>query len=318
MKKMQCYNLMKLKKGTILGIVALLLLAGCNHRQTEEIIDETETAVLEQNLYTDVVDNEESHKFIAIGDGYNDYSELEQLYSVEDIPEKMKEFNQILNDEFDFFEIYTQPLQSKFYWDMEDDFLRVRSDNGEPIKNQRILIDGKECYISSLNTLEVNLNTYNYFLDYIQEGRGFLEEDFHYIQGERIPVILGNDYMQHYSVGDVLELNYLENDLEFEVVGFFEKKLCIEIENSKTDLDTYVCCPFFEIDGKINSDKERNFWLRYYGQKNMGYIKIDVSDIENMSEQQIIEKYRGIIEEESAEIGLEYTVLEFVYNIESN
>ncbi|MCI9465415.1 MAG: hypothetical protein HFI48_16390, partial [Lachnospiraceae bacterium] len=62
--------------------------------------------------------NFETHqelRLIGVVDTYANASELTALFEDHDSLERMISFNQILNDQFEFYEIYNQPLQSKFY-----------------------------------------------------------------------------------------------------------------------------------------------------------------------------------------------------------
>lgn len=96
---------------------------------------------------------------------------------------------------------------------------------------------------------------------------------------------------------------------------FFEQGLNIKIVNSVYDIDKYLCTPFFEFDGNIRDDFERTFWSRYYEEKNLVYIKVDL--IDDLSEEEIIELYRVKIKEISEELEIPYSVLDMVYDISS-
>ena len=96
--------------------------------------------------------NFETHqelKLIGVVDTYANASELTALFEDRDSLERMISFNQILNDQFEFYEIYNQPLQSKFYWNMDDSFLKCY--DGVPIKNQEIEIDFLFRFISTIS-----------------------------------------------------------------------------------------------------------------------------------------------------------------------
>ena len=268
---------------------------------------------------TDVADeteqiNPESHRelsLVGVVDDYVSAEELSDFFASQDSLEKMVSFNQILNNQFEFYEIYNQPLQAKFYWDMDDGFLETY--DGAPIKNQEIEIEGEKCFISTLNSIEVNLNAYQYFLDFIGEGRGFCESDFQYKRNEKIPVILGNDYKSYYFVGDCINLNYLGKDFEYEIIGFFEEGLNVKIENSEYNINKYLCVPYFEFDGNVTDESEKVFWLRHYQEKNYGYIKVD--NINGLSEEEIIEFYGSEVQKIAEELEIKYNVLAIIYHI---
>ena len=301
----------------------LLLLTGCNQR-IENSLDEMESVVpsLESEEKADEADvadeaeqiNPESRRelsLVGVVDDYASAEELSDFFASQDSLEKIVSFNQILNSQFDFYEIYDQPLQSKFYWDMDDSFLETY--DGAPIKNQEIEIEGEKYFISTLNSIEANLNAYQFFLDFIGEGRGFCESDFQYKRNEKIPVILGNDYKSYYSVGDCINLNYLGKDFEYEIIGFFEEGLSVKIENSEYNINKYLCVPYFEFDGNVTDESEKAFWLRHYQEKNCGYIKVDNRN--GLSEEEIIEFYGSEIQKIVEELEIKYNVLAIMYHI---
>ena len=315
MKKYIIFN--KKKFSYVIFILCLLFFSGCGQEpepvHNSDIIESVPPQ--ESATETELMDSENDRTLNLIGiyDIFADADEHAAFFGRSDALEKIISFNQILNSQFEFYEIYTQSLESKFYWDMDDSFLD--SYNGMPIKNQEINLDGEKCYISRLNSFQVNSKAYQYFFDFIGEGRGFCEDDFVYKSDERIPVILGNDYKAYYTIGDSIELNYLQKDIEYEVIGFFEQGLNIKIVNSVYDIDKYKCNPFFEFDCDVRDDFERTFWSRYYEEKNLGYIKVDITD--NLSEEEIIELYRVKIKEIAEELEIPYSVLDMVYNISS-
>lgn len=299
----------------VIVLLCLMFILGCgntekNNLKSKEFVSSQENI---DDLEKRNINTYQELKLIGVVDTYANADELTTLFESYDALEKMSQFNEILNKKFDFFEIYNQPLQSKFYWNIDDDFLEDY--DGIPMKNQEVEIDGKKYFISSLNSIEVNFNSYNYFLDYIDEGRGFCEADFEYNEGEKVPVILGNDYKSFYSIGDVIKLNYLEKDFEYKVIGFFEKGLRVKIENSEYDMNKYLCVPFFKFNGHNIDESERIFWLRYFEEKNSGYIK--VNDIKNLSKEEIIENYKTEIEKDAEQLKIKYSTLGIIYDISS-
>lgn len=314
-------------------LFCLLLLTGCNHEEdnpdgmesvsfveSEEETNEAEKAeeaeeegAADEEGDAERINSESCRELSLVGvvDDYVSAEELSDFFARQDSLEKMVSFNQILNSQFEFYEIYTQPLQSMFYWDMDDGFLKT--DKGVPIKNQEIEIDGEKCFVSTLNSIEVNANAYYYFFDYIGEGRGFSESDFRYKRNEKIPVILGNDYRAFYSPGDCIDLNYLGKDFTYEVIGFFEDGLRMKIENSEYNINKHLCVPYFEYDGNAADDAERAFWQRHYQEKNSGYIKVDNRN--GLSEEEIITFYGSEIQKIAEELELQYNVLTIIYHI---
>lgn len=299
----------------VIFLFFLLFLSGCGHKAVYNSNNMEFISSQDSMDETDEI-NFETHqelKLIGVVDTYANASELTALFEDHDSLERMISFNQILNDQFEFYEIYNQPLQSKFYWNMDDSFLKCY--DGVPIKNQEIEIDGENCFISTLNSFQLNLNAYNHFFDFIGEGRGFCESDFQYKRNEKVPIILGNDYKSYYSIGDSIKLNYLGKDFEYEIIGFFEQGLNIKIENSEYSMNKYLCVPFFEFDGNVIDDSEKVFWLRCYEEKNLGYIKVDI--INDLIEEETIEFYKTKIQKSAEKLMLKYSTLDIIYDISS-
>lgn len=74
-------------------------------------------------------------------------------------------------------------------------------------------------------------------------------------------------------------------------------------------------CSLFEFDGNVIDDSEKVFWLRYYEEKNLGYIKVDI--INDLSEEETIEFYKTKIQKSAEELMLKYSTLDVIYDISS-
>jgi hypothetical protein len=301
--------------GGVILLFCLLFFSGCGHKDTANLSN-TEPTIIQENINEiEQIDFESCKELELLGivDTYDNANEVAAFFEDQDSLDKLISFNQQLNSQFEVYEIYMQPLQSKLYWNIDDSFLKTY--NGVVIKNQEIEIEGKNCFISSLNSLQVNLIAYRYFFDYIGEGRGFSESDFQYKGSGKVPIILGNDYKSYYSIGDSIELNYLQKDFVYEIIGFFEQGLKFKIGNSEHDIDRYLCVPFFSFYGDVLNDNERMFWIRYYQERNSSYIKVDMSD--DLREEEIIEVYNLKIQKIVEELKLKYSTMEIIYNISS-
>ncbi len=294
-------------------LLSLLFLSGCSYKNAGKLDNTKPDLPQETEELSEQVKVEACQELELCGvvDKYDSADKMKALFEGGNSLEKMAAFNQTLNSQFEFYEIYEQPLQSRFYWNMDDSFLDTY--NGAPIKNQELEIEGEDCFVSTLNGIQVNQKAYNYFLDYIEAGRGFCESDFQYKRNSKIPVILGNDYKMYYSIGDIIELDYLLEEFNFEVIGFFEQGLELKIMNSKYNMDKYLCVPFLEYDGKADEDDERAFWIRCYQQKNSGYIKIDTT--KDQSEEEIVAFYGAEIQKIAEKFGLQYSALAIIYRI---
>lgn len=128
---------------------------------------------------------------IQLTDNYLNDSSLSKLYSEEDIIKRIQQFNKELNANANYYEISFQALQYLDYYSLGDDYVKIYNNEGGKIENQLVEIDGEECYVTSLNTIQVNENFNRDFLT-AMGGNSFEKEDFILEELDRIPVILGN------------------------------------------------------------------------------------------------------------------------------
>lgn len=186
--------------------------------------------------------------YIQITDDYVDDTALSELYSGENALERVKDFNRVLNEEFNYYELSFQPLQQYYFFDLSDDFVMIYNSKGGKIHNQKVNIDGEETYVTSLNTIKVDEKFFDEYLNHLDSGEKFSQEDFQFYSiAEEIPVILGSHYADYFKIGERLYLNYLDNNLTFYVKGFFEEGLQFKYNKENIQIDNYICMPNFEI-----------------------------------------------------------------------
>ncbi|GEM_PF-862828 len=143
--------------------------------------------------------------------------------------------------------------------------------------NPNIKLDSLE--YSSVKQILINFNTMKAINigNKIIEGRAFKEDDFILKDYNRIPVILGYDYLKYYKTGELIEGKLLK-DLKciYEVVGFLNKDTNIIINDEMVFLDRYILSPSLNID--VDRDPLSNSELMYQGfsylQKINGTIKL--------------------------------------------
>lgn len=248
--------------------------------------------------------NVQQNYFIQTVDGYTNDDALDILYAHDTIYQNLKEFNLTLNSDFDFYEITFQPLQSLQYFNLDNKFIH-RNRNGV-IKNQEIVIEGEKCYVTSLSTIQVNNNAYNKFLNSLAKGDSFKAEDFNYENDNIIPIILGNDYLQYYDVGEIIKLNYLQRNIDFKIIGFLNKNTVLTINDFDYVLDTYICMPSFQIKNEFINEEDKTFQIRHYLQKNMGFINVKAN---KNYKKEIITNYEEIIKDLANKNNLDYSII---------
>lgn len=120
------------------------------------------------------------------------------------------------------------------------------------------------------------LNAYTVDRDYIDifdlsldSGRLFTEEEFTVLDPTHVPVLLGYDYKDYFSIGDTFEGYLFSSDYEanktvFEVIGFISKgQLFMPISGSLNTYDNHIILPYV-----YNSVEE---WLTIY-EENRDYF----------------------------------------------
>lgn len=197
--------------------VILLMLAGCAVRSVDRGADtttvETPSAFVEDNT----VDNFTYYHIMEADSADNLLSE-QILLEKEDVIKQMKAFHEKLKQEFTYCEISFQPLQQLEFYDKDPKFIR----EGSRI-NEKVNIEGIETYVNTFCTVIVDDYFSRQLKGCIAKGRIFGKEDFQY-QGGDIPIILGDSYQQYYDIGDLIRYNYLSEDFDFKVIGFWKKR----------------------------------------------------------------------------------------------
>lgn len=286
---------------TILSISAFLLITTQYKKQSIFFDSLLNTKIISHQQLSNF--NIQQNYFIQTVDRYVDDDALDILYT-NTMYQNLKEFNLTLNSDFDFYEITFQPLQSLQYFNLDNKFIH-RNRNGV-IKNQEIVIEGEKCYVTSLSTIQVNNNAYNTFLNSLAKGDSFKTDDFNYENDNIIPIILGNDYLQYYDVGEIIKLNYLQKNIDFKVIGFLNKNTVLTINDFNYVLDTYICMPSFQIKNEPINEEDKTFQIRHYLQKNMGFINIKTN---KNYEKEIITDYEEIIKNLANKNNLDYSII---------
>lgn len=260
---------------------------------------------------TEVIDKEESVVINCLGvadlydtKGMMNYNEF---FSDNSSLSNLKEFNAKLNTEFEYFELGFQHLEQDTYYAGDKKFSDF--DVEENLTNQVVNVDGNVKYVTPFKTVHFGQRTFNLLFDAddIYEGVGFNDADF--TDDATVPVILGYDYKEFYHLGDILELNYIFKPTKFEVIGFFKENTTFTLNISEYNLNQYICLPYFDI-VTIPEDKDAElFQLRYYLQKNHGYIAIPSH---TTFDDKVLEKYKTSFSNLSNSYDLNYMMMDFL------
>lgn len=154
--------------------------------------------------------------------------------------EKLKSFHQELKDEKSwtflsadrqFITINSNDIPEKFIFQYEQ---------GCPSENEDKSKKDVKC-------LHVSQNLFSEFGITVSDGREFKAEDFWHRNGECVPIILGNEYKNIFSIGQVLNGEYLCEDFKFEIIGFLPELTEIPSPGNMgiVSCDRYVIMPAF-------------------------------------------------------------------------
>ena len=154
--------------------------------------------------------------------------------------EKLKSFHECLKNEkgWRFLSAGTQFIDINSS-DIPDKFL-FQYECGHPMENE-------DRFKRSVKCLCVSENVFAEFGVTVSEGREFQEEDFHYNAGEYVPIVLGHEYKAVYSIGQVLDGEYLDKTLKFRIIGFLPELTEIPAPGNRGTLlcDRYIVMPAF-------------------------------------------------------------------------
>ena len=154
--------------------------------------------------------------------------------------EKLKAFHECLKNEkgWRFLSADTQPIDINSS-DIPDKFL-FQYERGYPMES-------KDEFKKSVKCLHVSSNVFSEFGITVSEGREFQDEDFYYTAGEYVPIILGHEYKEVFSIGQILDGKYLDKTLKFRIIGFLPELTEIPAPGNRGTLlcDRYIVMPAF-------------------------------------------------------------------------
>lgn len=307
---------------TVLLIVVLISFLNYNSQDDGRLPTTVPDISKEEKPKEDSYEDEDTDAIglncLQIADNYAEESVQNEFLNKDTAVDSLRDFNHELNEAFSFLEFTVQPLEVvDEYYNGESKFV-VMPKSKKDLKNQIVSNDGMNMYVTPLNAIQVGATLYDYLSAYVDVGRGFVQDDFTYSIGDKIPVILGHEYKEVYDVNDDIHINYLGDNVVMNVIGFFTSGLNFSINSKVYAIDTYICSPHFNVVTPVDSSN-RNFMERYYLQKNMGYVLISNDEIENNNGVKSIVDlidYTKLLKELSNKNNVDYTILESVNEID--
>lgn len=122
----------------------------------------------------------------------------------------------------------------------------------------------------AIKNVTIGKNCQDYYNFKALEGRLFEEDDFRL--NSTIPVILGAAYKEFYNIGDIFVGEYLNQQKEYEVIGFLKDDTAITIQGRVIFLDRYVISPSIVIDSNPTTEDEIFYQAASYVEKIEGNV----------------------------------------------
>ncbi len=207
----------------------------------------------------------------------------------------LEEFNSA--DNFRYIEAYDVLLQYVGFYQNGDSFIDgYGSLSEEELKlciNQRAKAeDGSIISITNIKGALISEAAFTEDLSlqaHVIRGNAFSATDFLY-NGNRIPVLLGYDYLELYQIGDEITVLYAGYPLELKVVGFLDNTSSVHIGSTDISLDTYMVLPSFDIELEYVKNNQI-FSNLHYSKKTRGFFTVTKNVEEAVDEfEEIIEK----------------------------
>ena len=270
----------KLKKIPLLLSVLLLSLQGCRGNEV------TASDMQGTKTFYQVVDNYNTDKYTEV--------ELAQITGNDSFIDTLQKFNAELNstDTVDFYDMKYETVAFIGKWDKPKDL--ANGYGHKDLTDQEVTIKGKNEYITPVDAFILNKKTMEKLgLDY------FSEQDFIY-NGE-FPMVLGSGFEEYYNIGDTIPIEYLRENFNGKVVGFYDKDLVFD-EFSHCDSYSTIIIPYMDnLESKDDYENRKEFFYTYNIFRNSAYIYFpNTLDYE---------KNKDAVEKIAQKYNLDYTVL---------
>ena len=270
----------KLKKIPLLLSVLLLSLQGCSRNEV------TASDMQGTKTFYQVVDNYNTDKYTQ--------KELAQITGSDSFIDTLQKFNAEMNstDTVDFYDMKYETVAFIGKWDKPKDL--ANGYGHKDLTDQEVTIKGKNEYITPVDAFILNKKTMEKLgLDY------FSEQDFIY-NGE-FPMVLGSGFEEYYNIGDTIPIEYLRENFNGKVVGFYDKDLVFD-EFSHCDSYSTIIIPYMDnLESKDDYENRKEFFYTYNIFRNSAYIYFpNTLDYE---------KNKDAVEKIAQKYNLDYTVL---------
>lgn len=154
-------------------------------------------------------------------DPFNSENILRSFRNESDAEERLMRFHERLenNPYFRYLDLNSQSIYIQNYSGPKK-FIKGYED-GRADLNKPVDISGN--LYSSVKGMQFSELVFTTFEPSLQSGRYFLSSEYNYREDQPIPLILGSEYQEIYSLGDQLNIYFLGLHSRARVVGFFNK-----------------------------------------------------------------------------------------------
>lgn len=171
---------------------------------------------------------------------------LRQLLNQEDILPRLNAFKEDLrnNEQFTFIEFLPNVVEFIGEWDKPDQLVNGY-EYGKDLKNQTVHVNNKELLITPINCISMDQDAWDLYDLSLSEGSEFAETDYSLTE-KKLPLILGSEFKEYYSLGDEIPLLYFSDEWIGVVQGFLTEGEVIKQDWTEYSLDTRILVPSFK------------------------------------------------------------------------
>ncbi|PTX48307.1 hypothetical protein C8P63_14616 [Melghirimyces profundicolus] len=207
-----------------------------------------------------------------------------------------------------FVYLFNQHIDVKIGDDPKWDKFLYGYEHGAPIEQLK-----KHPY-NPLKAVQINEQGFTRFSIPLSNGHPFSAQDFHYRQGEAVPVLLGAEYQPFYQVGDEIKTKYLRKDFKLVVRGFIQPDTFVfNANNPELYLDRYIVMPALQFSNSPKNEADERFQKIHYMQLINGMIFTNEKPYVVRRDLEQVKKASGFTDMQL--IGANSDSLDFVFSV---
>lgn len=136
-----------------------------------------------------------------------------------------------------------------------------------------ILADNDETY-QKMDAFQINLKVQDFFNLQAEKGRLFSEKDFN--DNETIPILVGNNLIDVFSIGEQFHAFYYNKKVKLEIIGILSPNTFVYFNGDpEFYIDNYIIMPYIDYKAPLTKDDEEFQKIVYFAMIN-GYLVSDV------------------------------------------